>query len=488
MSKPGGLLAKIGHYSLSKVAMMVAGLISYPILTRVLSPGEYGIMGFVLTLLNLSIGVSKLGLQFSMLRFWTRLEQEQDGVQRLILSFFVTTLLVSLTVTLLYDGATALIGPLLNAELAFFILVSSPLIMCRSMLSFGMTVLNSSQRSKPFALFEIVDVYVSMILAVLGVAVVFRSLIGYYAGLIVGESLVVLALLIFVLRGTRFARRNIDLGLVREGISFGLPMAVFELSGVLFFTGDRLLILWLADKARLGYYTVAFNLSKYINQLFTLPVMMTVRPAMTELYETEGAEATSAFLRAAVRWFFLFTLAAVAGVTMIREDLLVLLASKKFLPAAEIVPMLVAGMLIMASREILGSGMFLKRRPWLMAQLNVVGALFNAGLNVALIPRLGIVGAALATLISQLVMTGAFWWQGRRLVPVPVDLPALLLHALCAAAMGGALYLIDPGPGAVRLVLRVVAGVVVFSGLLLAVDREARAVAGKVLARLRGAD
>ncbi len=148
--------------------------------------------------------------------------------------------------------------------------------------------------------------------------------------------------------------------------------------------------------------------------------------------------------------------------------------------------MLVAGMLIMASREILGSGMFLKRRPWLMAQLNVVGALFNAGLNVVLIPRLGIAGAALATLISQLVMTGAFWWQGRRLVPVPVDLPALLLHTLCAAAMGGALYLIDPGPGALRLVLRLVAGVVVFSGLLLAVDREARTVAGKVLNRLRG--
>jgi O-antigen/teichoic acid export membrane protein len=486
MSRPGGLLAKIGHYSLSKVAMMVAGLISYPILTRVLSPGEYGIMGFVLTLLNLSIGVSKLGLQFSMLRFWTRLEQEQDGVQRLILSFFITTLLISLTVTLLYDGATALIGPLLNAELAFFILVSSPLIMTRAMLSFGMTVLNSSQRSKPFALFEIAAAYASMLLAVLGAAVVFRNLIGYYAGLIAGESLVVLALLIYVLRGTRFARRNIDLGLVREGISFGLPMSVFELSGVLFFTGDRLLILWLADKARLGYYTVAFNLSNYVNQLFTLPVMMTVRPAMTELYETEGSEATSAFLRTAARWFFLFTLAAVAGVTMIREDLLVLLASKKFLPAAEIVPMLVAGMLIMASREILGSGMFLKRRPWLMAQLNVVGALFNAGLNVALIPRLGIAGAALATLISQLVMTGAFWWQGRRLVPVPVDLPALLLHTLCAAAMGGALYLIDPGPGALRLVLRLVAGVVVFSGLLLAVDREARMVAGKVLNRLRG--
>lgn len=482
----GGLLARIGHYSISKAAIMVAGLISYPILTRVLSPAEYGVMGFVLTTLNLSIGASKLGLQFSTLRLWSAVEGSDRGSDRLVVSFFITTVLAAAAVTLLYDGATALLRPVINPEMALFILLSSPLIMIRALASFGMSLLNAGQRSKPYALFEMATAYAAMVLALLGATVVLGGLLGYYVGLIAGEALVLVGLIVFVMRGVRFRRENVDLTLVREAVTFGLPMAVYELSGVLFFTGDRLLILWLADQARLGYYTVAHNLSNYVNVLFSLPVMMTVTPAMTATYEREGAEAAAEFLRVAGRWFFLFMFAAIIGVIMIREDLLTLLASEKFLPAADTTPLLLAGMLVMASRDILGAGMFLKKRPWLMAQLNLVGAALNAGLNVVLIPRMGILGAALATLISQLIITLGFWARGSRLVRVPVDLPAVGLHALCAAAMGGALYLIDPGPGVVRLVLRIGGGVVVFGGLLLLLDREARAVARRVLARLRG--
>ena len=43
--------------------------------------------------------------------------------------------------------------------------------------------------------------------------------------------------------------------LVKEAVAFGFPMSLFEMSGVLFYTGDRFIINWLLNRTQLGYYT-----------------------------------------------------------------------------------------------------------------------------------------------------------------------------------------------------------------------------------------
>lgn len=482
----GSLLSRIGHYSLAKAAVMVAGIISYPILTRTLTPAEYGIMGLVLTLLNLAIGVAKLGLQFSTVRLWSHYDQTEESRSRFAVSFFAATLTAGLGVLVLYNLANLAASPLVEDQLTFFFMLASPLIVVRALSSFGRALLQAREHSRAYAGFEVLYTYAAMVLAVLGATTVIGGLTGYYVGLNLGEALVTVALLVFVLRGARFARDSLNGAMVREAVSFGFPMSIYEMTGVLFYTGDRFIILWLADKARLGYYTVAFNLATYINQMFAMPVTMTVQPAMTALYEKEGAEAASDFLRQAARWFYMFCAAAVAGLYMVKDDLLRLLASETFLPSAALTPVILAGFLMAVSRDILGAGMFLRKRPWLMARMNLLGAGLNAALNLVLIPQMGVQGAAVATLCSQLAITLGFWWLGYRLVPVRVDLWALFRHALAAAAMVAVLHLADPGPGVLRLVLRIVLGGAVFAGAVMALDSEARALGRKVVRKLRG--
>ena len=486
MSRTRGMLHRIGHYTLAKGAIMAAGLVSFPILTRVLSPAEYGVMGLIIGLLNLTIGISKMGMQFSTVRLWAENSDSETRRQRFILSFFFATVLAGTTVALAYNGVTAVLTPWLDPNLVFFILLSSPLILTRALQSFGLALLNAREWSRPYAMFEVAIAYAAMILAVLGAAVVIGGLTGYYIGLVTGEALIVITMMFYVLRSTRVRRSNLSFPLVREAVSFGIPMAIYEMSGVLFYNGDRFIILWLLDKVQLGYYTAAHNLSMYVHVLFSFPVMRAVTPAVTSLYQKQGQQAASAFLRTAARWFFLFSMAAVAGMVMIRGDLLQLLASSKFIHGADMMPILLAGLLISGSRDILGAGLFLKKRPWQMAGLNLTGAALNAGLNMLLIPLLHIEGAALATLLTQSIVTGIFWLLGSRMVSVRVDLPHLLLHLLCALAMVGVLMLINPDSSLLRVLLRLPAGALVFTLLLVTVDRDARALAIKFVRRLRG--
>jgi O-antigen/teichoic acid export membrane protein len=488
MAGLGGFLKQFGHYSIASLAVIVAGIISYPILTRVLTVEEYGVMGAIVTLVTLAVAVSKMGLQVSIVRLYPEWARKEAGVTKFIFTLFATTLTLATSCWLVGAVATVIARPWIDGEVqfSFFILLASPLVVIRTLNNFGVSVFRATERSKLFAIFEVTSVYVAMILAVLGVTVVIGGLTGYYIGLVIGEGIVMLLIIATVLKGTRLTRSNLELGLVRETLGFGLPMALFEACGVLFFMADRFVILWLLDERALGYYSVGYSLAMYVNNVFSESLDRAARPAYTNLYESEGPEATSEFLRKAIRLFLLFALPAIAGMWIIREDILVLLASEKFRPSASVVHLLLMGFLIYGSSALFGAGLFLKKQPWKMAGMDFLGAVLSIGLNILLVPYYNIQGAALGTVIAQTIVIVLLWLSGKRLVKTPVDVLPLLKYLFCAAAMATGCHFIDVGLLPVRLVLRILAGVVIYGGLVLALDGEARALFVKIVDKVRG--
>jgi O-antigen/teichoic acid export membrane protein len=94
------------------------------------------------------------------------------------------------------------------------------------------------------------------------------------------------------------------------------------------------------------------------------------------------------------------------------------------------------------------SAVFLVRRTRLLPLLTLAAGLANVAANLLLIPRFGILGAAVATLIGYGVLTVATTIYARRGYPLQLDAPRLALLFLGAvAAMGLARLLIFPALG-----------------------------------------
>jgi len=58
------------RYALGNVLVMVAGFVSFPIMTRLLDTGQYGILGYYDAWLLILAGLFKLGAQHTILRFY----------------------------------------------------------------------------------------------------------------------------------------------------------------------------------------------------------------------------------------------------------------------------------------------------------------------------------------------------------------------------------------------------------------------------------
>jgi O-antigen/teichoic acid export membrane protein len=106
--------------------------------------------------------------------------------------------------------------------------------------------------------------------------------------------------------------------------------------------------------------------------------------------------------------------------------------------------------------------------------IGAAGAVLTIALNFVLIPILGYLGSAWATLACYFMMAGLCWWLGERHFPVPYPVGRLLLWLVVAVG------LVLAGQAAIQSLPKGVgyglglAGPLVFGGLVYAVEGRRR--------------
>ena len=109
MSGLRALLGKAGHYFAGNGLGVLSGLISYPLLTRLLDPAQYGLMGLVSSTLLFSVAMGKIGIGSAGVRFYTQATRE-DSLDRLISTYLSMGLGLGAAAALLQAGAALGLG------------------------------------------------------------------------------------------------------------------------------------------------------------------------------------------------------------------------------------------------------------------------------------------------------------------------------------------------------------------------------------------
>ena len=119
--------------------------------------------------------------------------------------------------------------------------------------------------------------------------------------------------------------------------------------------------------------------------------------------------------------------------------------------------------------------LLVKQTKWLPLMVSIA-ALTNAGINIALIPKIGIMGAAISTIASYFILMAIVTVWARRVITYRVDFKFLSKVILAAMIMGGCLRFI-PTDSVLGIIAGVIAGIAIFAlGLFLfkAISREDR--------------
>ena len=487
------LYVQTSHYTLSSALSALAGTISFPFLTRMLTVGEYGLLSLVSTTLELLVGFGKMGTQHSIVRFHGEADTGKGPTD---LKGFYSTAIVTMAVTGVAGTVLwAVISPHLSAvwfrdsRIPGLFLLTAILIAVRVAGSGLANLLRAEQRTKALMVYRVTSRYVTLGFIVVALLFVARSVFGFYLALIAAELFLLAALagyvFVFLRRPTPSPWR-FSPALLRQMVAYGVPMMIgYELAGVILNVGDRYIIEALLGTGPLGLYSAAYNMCDYVRSIFILSIGQAVVPIYMRMWVKEGPEATRSFLGQSLRQYVLLAAPVMAGVAAVGPELLPFLASDKYAGGAVVLPSVIAGMVFSGATAITGAGLFLHKRTVTIMTLVVTAAALNVGLNLVLIPRVGILGAALATLLAYAALLAATTAFSQREVTVPLPWGALLKAGFLALGMYVVVVQIDTGGRLVTLVARVAAGVLVYSTALLAVDPPTREQGQRIVEQLR---
>ncbi len=474
--KIAGLAKDTLVYGFGAFANTAVSVLLLPVYGRYLTQGEYGaynILRVVIVVLNI---LYDLGISSTLVRFYFD-EQTNEERKRLFGTAWVFSQMVAVVITVILLVWAPLVSRLLVGPTGKPIYVQ--MVALQAFFATGIIVPQTLFRARRqpwrFSAFSFASVLLMIAATTYFVVFARMGLTGALLGMLLAAFVFYLVSLFITFSNIRpafwFAK-------LKEMLSFSLPLLPHALAGWILNFADRPLLRALlpgtaAHKiAEVGVYSFGYS----IGMIMSLLVVATQKswPAFvfSSHAEMEESKAKSLFSRTSSYYWIMLCFAALA-VAIYAPELLALIAGGKYAASAVVVPVISMAYLFLGLYTVVGVGIGIKKKSSYYLIATGTGALANVALNLYLIPRHGIVGAAFATVIAYILMSGVILVVSQRLYRVSYEtLRMTLAFALAIAAFYASTFIHAGLTATIGLKLGVLAAYVLALVLSGVIDRR----------------
>jgi O-antigen/teichoic acid export membrane protein len=480
------LCRQSGHYLTGLVTSLGLGFVSFPLFTRIFSVSDYGTIDLVGKALLLFTALSKMGLQQSALRFYDgpRFSNDPMGARQYYSTMLCGAGFTAVSVTLLF---LAILGftpkTLIDRSLTPILLLASVLLLVRAPGSVLLVFLRVQEKTKLYSFLGVASKVATVGGICLLIPFLGKSVRTYYSGGVIVEVAFVVMLSLPLIRQGFVSPQAFDKALFRAGLAFGLPLIFYELATIILDSADRIFVRHYLGANALGYYSVAYGMSDYVNSLLITPLNLALTPIYLRIWRSDGQKNTSEFLSRSLDFFLMAAAGILAVVASTSHDAVILLASSKYRNASALIPVLVAGLLVYTSHGFFSAGLVIHKDTYTMARLVAYSAVLNIVLNFLLLPKMGLQAAAIATLLSYLFCILLLARASYRLLPLKIDLWAAGKYLVGATVAWYAASRIELTWPVANLAARSALTLVIYAGLLYLLDSRVRGIASYVFER-----
>ena len=401
-------------YGLSMVLARSIGLILLPILTRYLSPADYG----TIEMLAVGFALLNLVLPLEVSQGMVRLQaDEKDSLRRAgyaSTAFWFTAIVFSGFAVLAWIACGYLSRWLFGAygyESVFQLAVLA--MAFNALLYVVQNNLRFNLQSRAFALSNVLLALVTSAGSAALIVGLSTGLIGYFIASL-GGNVVALALGMAMVSGPRAFGLRLDPQRLREMLAFSAPLVLSGAAVYLTTYADRWLVRYWLGLESLGLYGVAFRFASVMS-IVVVSLQMAITPIV---YQNHRDPQTPLLLRTLLTCLLAAILPAVGILAAFSKELVVLLAGSNFEAAAPAAGWLSLGVVLM-SLYVFAPGMGLAKQTKRIALVNGVVGGCNVTLGLALVPTLGIMGAALAYMAGGIAMTTLYFKGSHRFYAIP---------------------------------------------------------------------
>jgi len=410
-----GVLKRTVVYTVSGSLSALVAFLLLPILTRYLSPSDYGVVEMFTSLTACLSGVVIVGGNTILAReYFNRLDADRAPLIGGILALTCVSALVLLMVTAAVNGPAHVIARMLKIGdgLLYLAILSS---LANAIIALVTTLLQVEKRAGVYMGFvnskTLLEILLSMVLIV--------SLGLKWSGRITGiaGSSILFALLSLVWLWKRNVRMNLTAGQVRIMLALGLPLVAAHVSVWIYGMVDRIMIANLFDLASTGIYSVGFRFGTVVAMVESA-FSMAWMPYFYENVRLNDRQTD----RRIVSFTYLYILALLAfalGFGFLARWLLPAMVDRRFVTAARFTLLISVAFWLSGAWKLFGCYLIAEGKTRLYGLITVGVAALHIGLTLFLLKTLGVIGAAWATMFTYGAATALTLASALKIHPMP---------------------------------------------------------------------
>jgi O-antigen/teichoic acid export membrane protein len=385
-------------YALASVAQSSLSFLLLPVYLDHLSAADYGVLELLNALTSILFAVLLVGLPSALAKVFHRDCRTEAERSRLLW----TVLIVDLPVLVVGCGALFLLADPVGSSLLGPEVPDAPLLVrlvagngvAASLVAIVLASFRAQERATAYALLSLGQFLVNLTLNV-----TFVVALGLGVGGILGGNLLanIAALPVALWWSRDRSRLAFDADLVRPLLTFGLFIVPTALASWINSLGDRYVLNFFVDKAEIGVYSLGYKIATVLHLGVVWPFQLAWPNVAFGIADEPGHRRT--FANTLSHLSAVLVLGGVA-LSAAAASLLPELAPAGYHGAEAYVPWVTAGLAFYGVFYCISPPLHLAGQTRLFPLLMGGAALANLGMNLLLVPRLGALGAAMATTLS----------------------------------------------------------------------------------------
>lgn len=454
---------QVGYIITANIAILLLGFIQIPILTKGLGATLYGTWSLITVTVSLIVPFAMLSFSTSIVRFLAA-EKDKGRIRDDFLSacsiVFISGAVFSLLLFFLSDFLAASIFKDVNSS--FYIKLASVLILLNSMHVLPLAFLRMRRRIGLYTILNLIY-GASQVGLIIAAILLGYKLTGVIAAVIISGILFSLITLLIIFRQTglqlpRFSH-------MKSYLKWGIPLTPNSAIMWIIRSSDRYMVSYFIGVTAAGIYGAAHTIGNYAS-FALMPLGTVLYPTISKHYDEERLDETRNYLKYSLRYLMMIAIPSAFGLSILARPVLQILTTPEFVPGSTVVPFVAFGAVLFCFYQICVYIIHLVGKTHITVRLLGTSAGLNILLNLILIPRLGIIGAAVATLIAYGVLGMLTLIVTRRYLKFDLSLPFILKSIFSSGIMTLCIWLIKPESIAL-VIISIFAGAAIYFALLL---------------------
>ncbi|MFA5134768.1 MAG: oligosaccharide flippase family protein [Patescibacteria group bacterium] len=396
--------ADVGIRFIAQILLKLRALVFLPIISKKLGAEEYGIWTQITLTISLLVPIFMLRLETACIRFLNSQKDKANIKNIFFSSLFLIWLLsavISIIVILFKNTVSfVLFGEDKSSNLILLFVI---LVLAQVTFQFVLNYYRAFNKIKQYSSIEVITSFFELF-GIIILIVFFNT--GIRSALIVMITVELITSFFIIVNIFKELGFTFEINVRKYVIplfKFSYPLILTGLTFWIINMSDRFMIVHLIDVQNAGFYTASYNLAGLI-MFFLTPISFTLFPVISQLWEEKRIASVTLYMEKSLKFFLLISIPLVVIISYYSQKLLVVLATEEFITSRLLIFLIAAGYLSIGVYQIFAYIFHLKNKTNKAIPLFIFVSILNIVLNFILIPKLEILGAALSTFISYLIL------------------------------------------------------------------------------------